>query len=221
MQVTSSERDDPSGPYGEFTFINISGYNVSGPGNIYFGSIRNHPLAPQTMMLGLFPVNEGTLRKWGVPEDDEGMPRASPDPDCKGTCYIALSHSCDGIHWSKLVKVFASTRDRGRTFDQPVSGFVHEGSVVHMYVHRDVTGISPYAPTASRIVRLPLKVRKLRQLMAMARRELPDCSASAMPRAWTNLHQNSTYERYHRLQKVRKVLPYIRPKHLRSGNSIN
>jgi hypothetical protein len=183
LQVAASEDDDPASRYGAFTMVKIQGYDVQGP------------LAPHAMLLGLFPLNEGTLRKRGVPEDDEGMPRATPDPDCKGTCYIALSHSCDGIHWSRFVKLVSTTGDRGRTFDHPVSGFVRSGSSVHIFIHRDVPGISPYAPTASRLVRFALRASKLRQLMLAARLQLPGCSSTGFQEAWEGLRWNSSFER--------------------------
>ena len=213
LQVVSSEGDDPAGPYGAFTFISISGYDVRGPGNLYYASVRKHPLAPQSMLLGLFPLNEGTLQKNGVPEDDEGMPRPSPDPDCKGTCYIALSHSCDGIHWSPLVKLVTTTGDRGRTFDHPVSGFVRSGSVVQLYIHRDVPGISPWAPTASRLVRYSLRVTRLRQLMLRARAEIEGCSPDGFESAWRGLRWNSSFGRLRNATKavpVRPVRPSVR-----------
>lgn len=216
LQVAASEADDPASHYGAFTLIDIKDYDVRGPGNVYFASIRKHPLAPQSMLIGLFPLNEGTLRKSGVPEDDEGMPRASPDPDCKGTCYIALAHSCDGIHWSRLTKLVSTDGDRGRTFDHPVSGFVRSGPFVHAYVHRDVPGISPYAPTASRLVRHSLHVGKLRQLMLTARTELPGCSPGGMELAWSKLRWNASFGRIRNATRIAPTGP-VGPKRRSRG----
>ena len=58
------------------------------------------------MMIGLFSVNEGIPGK--VNRD--------------GKCYIALSLSCDGVHWSRFTPLMKTEGERGRTFDQPVSG---------------------------------------------------------------------------------------------------
>ena len=59
-----------------------------------------------SMMIGLFSVNEGIPGK--VNRD--------------GKCYIALSLSCDGVHWSRFTPLMKTEGERGRTFDQPVSG---------------------------------------------------------------------------------------------------
>ena len=151
VQVASSVADDPYGPYGSFRFLNISGYSHRGPGNVYMAAVREHPL-DERMLLGLFAVNEGR--------------RGSARGD--GVCYIALSHSCDGVHWARFTPLLHTTGQKGRTLDQPVSGFVRRGPNVHVYIHRDVPQISPAAPATSRLVRYSFRTSKLRELMAAA-----------------------------------------------------
>ena len=71
-------------------------------------------------MLGLFPVNLGF----------EG--EANGD----GESFIALSLSCDGVHWSSLTKLVWTTGHHGRTWDHPVDGVVLHGDNVYFMVTR-------------------------------------------------------------------------------------
>ena len=152
VQVAESAGDDPGGPYGRFEMITIEGYTDIRSGNIYTAVVREHPLEPR-MLLGLFSVNEGQPG------------RVNKD----GKCYIALSLSCDGRRWSRLVPLIPTAGEKGRTFDQPVGGLVRRGASVHFYVQRDVPQISAAAPTESRLERYTFRGSALRQLTAAAK----------------------------------------------------
>ena len=71
----------------------------NGPGNIYFAAVDMHPLVPD-MLIGLFPINTG---KWGEGNGD-------------GESYIALSFSCDGVHWSQVTPLVWTVGQDGRTW---------------------------------------------------------------------------------------------------------
>ena len=108
------------GPYGAFQRIQIDGYDEGGPGNIYFAAVDNNPLDTETM-LGLFPVNLGNEEEGG---------------NGNGESFIALSLSCDGVHWSNLTRLVWSVGQFGRTWDQPVDGVVLHGDKVYFMVTR-------------------------------------------------------------------------------------
>ena len=149
VQVASTAQGDPAGPYGRFQLLDIRGYKNVRSGNIYTAVVREHPL-DETMLLGLFSVNEGVPGK--VNKD--------------GKCYIALSLSCDGVHWSRLVPLLKTAGDRGRTFDQPVSGLLRRGAQVQFFVQRDVPQISHDAPSSSRLERHTFNTDALMKLTA-------------------------------------------------------
>lgn len=149
VQVAASKTGSPAGPYGPFELLHIEGYTAMQQGNVYTAVVRKHPL-DESMLLGLFSVNEGQPGK--VNRD--------------GKCYIALSLSCDGRHWSHFTPLVYTSGLRGRTFDQPVSGFVRRGPSVHFFLHRDVPQISPAAPTDSRLERYTFRTAALTRLTA-------------------------------------------------------
>ena len=55
-------------------------------------------------------------------------------------CYLALSFSCDAVHWStpKPLIDLGCSREAGRVRDYPADGLVVRGDVVYYYVHRDM-----------------------------------------------------------------------------------
>ena len=163
VQVAESTGGDAAGPYGSFELLKIEGYTSLRSGNIYTAVVHEHPSDP-TMLLGLFSVNEGVPRK--VNHD--------------GKCYIALSLSCDGRHWSKLTPLLDTAGVRGRTFDQPVRGLVQRGANVHFFVHRDVPQISPAAPTASRLERYTFRGGALASLTASVKQSSVCAHASSV-----------------------------------------
>ena len=101
---------------------------------MYFGAVNS----VAGYLLGLFPLS-------------------SP-----GRHAIVAAFSCDGIHFSKFRDVTnAGDAGAGRTFHQPVDGFIEEGGVVYAYVQENVRGLDmdrhdddPNYPTAPpRVVR--------------------------------------------------------------------
>ena len=125
VQVASAS--SAQGPYGAFQPIQIDGYDEGGPGgNIYFAAVDNNPLDTETA-LGLFPVNLGNE------EDGNG----------DGESFIALSLSCNGVHWSRLTKLVWSVGQSGRTWDHPVDGVVLHGDTVYALVTISVFKPSP------------------------------------------------------------------------------
>eukprot|EP00966_Prymnesium_polylepis_P131531 3042331-Prymnesium_polylepis.1 len=98
--------------YGDFELLSIEGYDRNGPGNLYFAAVDQHPwigLFPG-VLIGLFPVNRG------VPGEGNG----------DGESFVALSFSCDGVHWSALEPLVWSVGLHGRTWDHPVDGLLLE-----------------------------------------------------------------------------------------------
>ena len=118
--VNVANASSAQGPYGAFQRIQIDGYDEGGPGNIYFAAVDNNPLDTETM-LGLFPVNLGNEEEGG---------------NGNGECFIALSLSCDGVHWSNLTRLVWSVGMFGRTWDHPVDGVVLHGDNVYFMVTR-------------------------------------------------------------------------------------
>jgi len=60
---------------------------------------------------------------------------------------VGLSISCDGLLWAPLVVLVASRVTQNRTWDQPVDGFLTDGTSVFAFIHANVPGIA--APKAS------------------------------------------------------------------------
>ena len=131
VQVASAS--SAQGPYGAFQPIQIDGYDEGGPGgNIYFAAVDNNPLDSETM-LGLFPVNLG--------DEKEG--------NGDGESFIALSLSCDGVHWSRLTKLVWSIGWYGRTWDHPVDGMVLHGGTVFFIVGLGIQILATHALAAA------------------------------------------------------------------------
>jgi hypothetical protein len=167
VQVASTQTDNPAGPYGSFQLLKIDGYRSMRSGNIYTAVMRQHPL-DETMLIGLFSVNEGVPGK--VNRD--------------GKCYIAISLSCDGVHWSRLRPLLKTEGEKGRTFDQPVSGLLRRGAVVQFFVQRDVPQISYAAPSSSRLERHSFNTEALMRLTAKVKMHfwhLGICNMSRAP----------------------------------------
>ena len=118
--VQVANASSAQGPYGAFQRIQIDGYDEGGPGNIYFAAVDNNPLDTETM-LGLFPVNLGN--------EEEGS-------NGNGESFIALSLSCDGVHWSNLTRLVWTIAQFGRTWDHPVDGVVLHRDNVYFMVTR-------------------------------------------------------------------------------------
>ena len=118
--VQVANASSAQGPYGAFQRIQIDGYDEGGPGNIYFAAVDNNPLDTETM-LGLFPVNLGN--------EEEGS-------NGNGESFIALSLSCDGVHWSNLTRLVWTIGKFGRTWDHPVDGVVLHRDNVYFMVTR-------------------------------------------------------------------------------------
>ena len=151
--------------YEDFQLISISGYDHDGPGNVYFVAVDRHPF-DDNMLVGLMPVN------LGQPGEGNG----------DGESFIALSLSCDGLHWSRLTKLVWSVGRSGRTWDHPVDGLLlEEGGNVSFLVHRNVMDISPLAPEESRILRYRLQTDAFHALSLQARQQLSSCSQPPVP----------------------------------------
>lgn len=142
--------------WGEFVPLAIDGHSAEAH-NVYFGAVNANPADGGRTLLGLFPT-------WLAPS----APAAQPE------CFIGLALSCDGVAFSRLHRLGASPcASGGRTADQPVDGLVVEGEMVHAYVHVDVGGLTTSwhdarAPTASRILRLTLRLSELANHTARA-----------------------------------------------------
>ena len=165
--VARSRTEAPWGDdaYEDFQVISISGYDHSGPGNVYFVAVDRHPF-DDDVLVGLMPVN------MGQPGEGNG----------DGESFIALSFSCDGVQWSRLTKLVWSVGREGRTWDHPVDGLLlEEGGNVSFLVHRNVMDISPLAPEESRILRYRLRTDAFHALSLQARQQLSNCSQPPVP----------------------------------------
>lgn len=125
--------------------------------SVYFPSIHENPALENTL-LGFFPVN------WDWGEE--------PTDFYDRECYLALSISCDGIHFSPFHKVLKNTcAQYGRVLDLPVDGIVRRGDMVHLYVHR-------YMPMAGYALESDFSPQLVRHTMTMD--SLRDYSLRAM-----------------------------------------
>lgn len=171
MQVARSNGASPDSGFGAFQLLRIDGYEAAGSGNIYMGAVKPCPYAAD-MLLGLFAVNLGDARR------DLEL-RGNSD----GESFIGLSLSCDGVHWSQMQRISNSTGHGGRTADHPVDGFLKEGSMVSVLIHKDVYGIAPREDwQRSRLVRRTLNRGPLMQLAAAVRRKLVSSCSPTTPR---------------------------------------
>ena len=92
--------------------------------------------------------------------------------------------SCDGIHFSKFLDVSnAGDAGAGRTFHQPVDGFIEEGGMVYAYVQQNVRGLDmdrsdddPLYPTGPpRVVRYGTTLLELERRAIVETRGLAGC----------------------------------------------
>ena len=133
------------------------------------------------MLVGLMPVNLGGSAPASevsgnaseTPSGEKGMGRSVGDD---GESFIALSLSCDGVHWSELTPLVWTMGSEGRTWDHPVDGLLLEGGEAHFMVQMNVGYISPDAGPGSRIVKYRLKRAALRKLTLDARKRLVGCA---------------------------------------------
>lgn len=164
VMVARSTTEQPFGgldAYEPFQMLEIDGYDRDGPGNIYMMVVNHHPLI-SNMLLGLMPINHG----------QEGIRTGD------GFSYIALSFSCNGVHWSRPIQLMESQPLDARTYDQPVDGLLLENGEVHFLIHHDVPLISPNAPTSSRIVKYQFNREQLESLSEAASSTLRGCSSN-------------------------------------------
>jgi hypothetical protein len=100
-------------------------------------------------------------------------------PNGAGKSFIGLSITCDGRFWAPMVVVVRSRGHEGRTYDQPVDGFVMRRGLLYALVHRDVSGISPRARTRGRLEWHELRRDFVERMTRAAHASLPGCSTSA------------------------------------------
>ena len=120
VQMTRS-KTGAAGPYDPLQLIKIDQYDTYGRGNIYFAAVDVSPI-DAGMMVALMPVNAGT----------------NASHNGNGESYIALTMSCDGVHWSALTKLVSSVGIDGRTEDQPVDGLIVHAGQAYFFVHEHV-----------------------------------------------------------------------------------
>lgn len=196
VQVTSTARDSPKGPWGAFRTLRIAGYGAlkAATGNIYFAAVKPNPIDEQRTLLGLFPValSPGAEAREHLPvfamrkrRNSNTFKRVIATPRVHGG-FIGLSISCDGVHWAPLIAISTCQVHQNRTFDQPVDGFVVVDGKVFAVVHRGVPGISknlgksnPTEPESNRRLQpLELDAAALASLTRAAHASLPGCNAS-------------------------------------------
>ena len=115
VQVAVS--DSIEGAFSAFEPIRITGWNGCRVrrASIYYIVVERNPVDANQLM-GLFPMHE------------------------ERRCYLALSFSCDAVHWStpKPLVDLGCSREAGRVRDYPADGLVVRDDVVYYYVHRDM-----------------------------------------------------------------------------------
>lgn len=156
VQMTRS-KTGAAGPYDPLQLIKIDQYDTYGRGNIYFAAVDVSPI-DAGMMVALMPVNAGT----------------NASHNGNGESYIALTMSCDGVHWSALTKLVSSVGIDGRTEDQPVDGLIVHAGQAYFFVHEHVPHISK-CKKMSRIVQYRLRMDTLRLLSREAKATLGGC----------------------------------------------
>ena len=158
---------------GPFRLIEVDGeppFRAESPPlrQLYFAAVKANPTDGGRSLIGLFPVSlNATATR-------------------RGESFIGLGISCDGVHFSKLLRAAESelSDDGDRSLDQPVDGLVHRGAELHFYVHRDVPGIAPRADSPrvetrqSRLVRKTIGVASLRSYTHEVKRHSPWCQHS-------------------------------------------
>ena len=115
VQVAVS--NEIEGAFSAFEPIRITGWNGCRVrrASIYYIVVERNPVDTNTSM-GLFPMHE------------------------ERRCYLALSFSCDAVHWStpKPLIDLGCSREAGRVRDYPADGLVVRGDVVYYYIHSDM-----------------------------------------------------------------------------------
>ena len=105
-----------------------------------------------------------------------GAPRFGPAREA--------NFACDGIHFSRFLDITpAGDAGAGRTFHQPVDGFIEEGGMVYAYIQENVLGLSmdrydddPNYPTAPpRVVRYGTTLLELERRAIVETRGLAGC----------------------------------------------
>ena len=165
VQVTSGPSLATLGP---FRALRIGRYRVEQQHNIYFASVKANPADGGQSLVGLFPVAVAPPPATNRQTDAASTDARAPSQDA----YLGLAISCDGVHFSPMVRLAASelSHDAARTVDHPADGWSVEGDVVHYYLHRDVPGIwaagerGPTPTRRSRLVRRTLALSWLRSL---------------------------------------------------------
>ena len=158
VQVASAKM--PTGPYGAFQSINVDGYDKDGRGNIYFFAVCQHP-DRSDIILALAPINLGTRG----------------EPNGNGEALIAISFTCDGVNWSRLVPLVYSLGVDGRTYDQPSGGVFKDGNNYAFYVQENVPFIASDWQRQTRLVKYKLSEMEFLTETERSRSQLPGCSA--------------------------------------------
>ena len=115
VQVAVS--NEIEGAFSAFEPIRITGWNGCRVrrASIYYIVVEKNPVDTNTL-IGLFPMHE------------------------ERRCYLALSFSCDAVHWStpKPLIDLGCSREAGRVRDYPADGLVVRDDVVYYYIHQDM-----------------------------------------------------------------------------------
>ena len=115
VQVAVS--NEIEGAFSAFEPIRITGWNGCRVrrASIYYIVVEKNPVDTNTL-IGLFPMHE------------------------ERRCYLALSFSCDAVHWStpKPLIDLGCSREAGRVRDYPADGLVVRDDVVYYYIHSDM-----------------------------------------------------------------------------------
>lgn len=182
LQVASTSTSNPRGPYGPFARLRIAGHAYPQAGNLYFGAVKPNPL-DASVLIGLFtlalPPGAGarplpTQRTASTDEKTkEKRQRSASGSEHNG--LVALSVSCDGLHWGPLVVLTTGLAVENRSFDQPCDGLIHRGGRVLAFVHRNVPGICKQWDASPEIEAHALDNGLLRRLSLAAHKTLPGC----------------------------------------------
>mmetsp|Transcript_4004 Transcript_4004/g.13080 ORF Transcript_4004/g.13080 Transcript_4004/m.13080 type:complete len:471 (-) Transcript_4004:192-1604(-) len=180
LQVTRASTLE--GPWSRFSLLDFLDFDAranagkSYLGNVYFGAVNVNPLDARTL-LGLFPLAQHRQGR------DQG--------------YIALSLSCDGVHWAKMTKLVAVPRVvDGRPVDMPVDGFAieprqhntHPGggnngttrNTLFLFVQRHVPGVvTDQRKYPTHLVRYEIDPKALARYTAFSKRKLGAHCASS------------------------------------------
>ena len=167
--LSASPWGPPHPAYAPFELMRIRGYDMHGPGNLYFVAVDRHPFDDR-MLVALLPVNSGNTTDQS---HDYGRPAGNGNGD--GYSYIGLTLGCDGVHWGRPTPLVGTVGTQGRTYDHPVDGLLLEGGRAHVLIHEDVPGITLSEGATSRIVKYRLNSAALGALTAAAHAEVEGC----------------------------------------------